>query len=279
MNQQRPIDERLSRWFREEASAEIPDRVLQAAFERTRVARQQRTVLGWRVGEMFPRAVAASAIAAAIAVAAVGVAGLGRPSDSVGGPASPAPTVAPSPDRSVETENWTLRYRLPAEDWQIGYETTVSIEFSRNSPAADPQFVTVGTLEAAVHPDSTYVVNPELDQTVETSVDGYLAWLQQHPRVDTTEPQEVSVGGRSAVQVDVTLKAGQNYAQGSIPSRLGLMYFGANEAAVGPSNGETHRLLLLEVGDKTIVIDLWSQDIEALAAGAQPLLDSFVFEE
>ena len=228
---------------------------------------------------MFPRAATAAAIVAAVAVAAVGMAGIGRPSDSVGGPAAPSPTVRPSPNRSVEAENWTLRYRLPAEDWQIGYETTVSAEFIRSSPAADPEVVTVGTLEAAVDPDSTYVRFPELDETVDTSVDGYVAWLQQHPRVNTTEPQEISVGGRPAIQVDVTLKPGQNYAQGSSPSRLGLMYFGANEAAVGPSNGETHRLVLLEVGDKTLVIDLWSQDIEALAAAAQPLLESFVFEE
>lgn len=274
MNQHRPIDERLSRWFLEEAPAESPDRVLQATLARTRVARQERTVLGWRVGEMFPRALAATAIVAAVAVAGIGVAGLGRPDGSVGDPAAPSPTVAPSPDRSFKTSAWTLRYRLPANDWQIG-ESTVEINFHRTQDGDVPNDVTIGRLEAAVHPDSQYVVYPDLDESVDTSVDGYLAWLQQHPRVDTTEPREVSVAGRPAIQVDVTLKPGE----GSRVSRLGLMYFGADSPAVGPSDGETHRLLLLEVGGETVVIDIWSEDIEAHAAAAQPLLDSFVFEE
>lgn len=276
MNRHGPIDEQLSQWFLDEATAEIPDRVLEATFARTRAARQDRALLPWRVREMLPRALAVAAIAAAIAIAAASMVGLGRPSASVGGPASPSASPRPSPDRSFDMEAWTLRYLRPSDDWHI----EGGLSFNKDIHIVhDEGLVSVGRLMAVVDPNSIYVTQPDLDLTVDTSPDGFLAWLDRHPRVDTTDPVDVTIDGRPARQVDVTLKAGERFAQGETPSRLGLVYFGQDAAAIGPSDGETHRFIVFEVGGETAVVDVWSHDVEAFAPIAQVVLDALVFEE
>jgi len=105
MTRDRSVDERISAWLLEEAPDQVPDRVLQATFERTRPSRQRRAFLGWRfpMYRITPTAIAVGA--AAILVIAVGVTQLPRPNQSVGGgpgpwpsaSSTPAPTTRPTP--------------------------------------------------------------------------------------------------------------------------------------------------------------------------------------
>jgi Tol biopolymer transport system component len=96
MTRSRSVDERISEWLLEEAPDQLPDRVLQATFERTRPGRRRRPFLGWRLIPMRSRTSAAIAVgAAAIVLLVVGVTQLPRSNPSVGG-LSPSPSVAPT---------------------------------------------------------------------------------------------------------------------------------------------------------------------------------------
>ena len=62
-----PFDSTITRWFEDVAPARMPDRVLDATFERTRQSRQD---IDWRARlQTLPRSVAALGGAAALLVA------------------------------------------------------------------------------------------------------------------------------------------------------------------------------------------------------------------
>ena len=110
MTQDRSVDERISGWLFEEAPDQLPDRVLQATFERTRPSRQRRAMPGWRPSmiRITPTAIAVGA--AAILIVIIGVALLPRSNQpAVGGP---GPSRSPSP--------------VPSLTGQIAFKRTVS---------------------------------------------------------------------------------------------------------------------------------------------------------
>jgi TolB protein len=76
MTRERSIDERIRLWLVEEAPDQLPGRVLQATFERTRPIRQRRAILGWKplrpVGFRWVAVVLALLVALGAAVLAVG---------------------------------------------------------------------------------------------------------------------------------------------------------------------------------------------------------------
>jgi hypothetical protein len=129
MTTERSIDERISTWLLETAPEQLPDRVLTATFERTRVGRQRRSLTGWRPFATRRTTSAALAVgAAAIVLIAVGVifpqgtnphvvgGASHTPSTSATSPTtSPtlAPTLAPTPTIALLT--WT--HASLAEDW------------------------------------------------------------------------------------------------------------------------------------------------------------------
>lgn len=113
----RPAEDRIAMWLEEEANGVLPDRVLDAAFERTRALRQARRS-AWRPFTMsrpIPAMVAAGA-AAIVIVAGVMVL-RPSPTSNVGGSppsASPTtsatPTASPSPSPTpapLDTSAWT----------------------------------------------------------------------------------------------------------------------------------------------------------------------------
>jgi dipeptidyl aminopeptidase/acylaminoacyl peptidase len=95
MTRDRPVDERIRDWLFEEAPGQLPDRVLEATFERTRLSRQRPTILGWRV----PPIGAAPAMvfgAAAVILVVIGVALMPRTNPYAGGAATRSPTATPA---------------------------------------------------------------------------------------------------------------------------------------------------------------------------------------
>jgi Tol biopolymer transport system component len=125
MTRDRSVDQRISDWLHEEAPDQLPDRVLQATFERTSASRQRRTLLGWRhlpMNRIGPGLIAVGA--AAIVVLTVGVALLPRSNPSVGGGSSapPSGTPASSPSPSSNPSPTLSPISLTG---QIAFERTV----------------------------------------------------------------------------------------------------------------------------------------------------------
>jgi hypothetical protein len=134
MTTPRSTEERISLWLEEEAQGSLPDRVLEASFERARGTRQVRAS-AWRPSKMIRPISAFVAVGAAAILLVVGVSLL-RPSTDpggVGGTASTpppsavtspeaAPTAAPSLDVSSWETYTSPRYGLsiahPA-DWTV----------------------------------------------------------------------------------------------------------------------------------------------------------------
>ena len=94
------FDESISRWLEETAPARLPERVLDATFERTRRSRQQ---VGWRAllgrHQLMNKVLVAAGSVAAVAL--VGVIGIGIVGGGGSGPGSdPSPSATPTPTPS-----------------------------------------------------------------------------------------------------------------------------------------------------------------------------------
>ena len=90
MTRDRSVDERISAWLRAEAPEQLPDRVLQATFERTRPSRQHPSLPGWKrfpIIRTTPTRI--GVVAAGLLVLVVGVALLPQSNPSVGGGPEP----------------------------------------------------------------------------------------------------------------------------------------------------------------------------------------------
>jgi hypothetical protein len=114
------FDEAVSKWLEESAPAGLPERVLNATFERTRKTRQH---AGWRAflgrPEMLRFAAALGSAAVLVVVAAVAV-NFFVNQPGFGGPPPPSPSPSPSPVL-LARGNF-----VPARDWG-----TVELEATR----------------------------------------------------------------------------------------------------------------------------------------------------
>ena len=123
MNQDRSVDERISVWLHEEAPDQLPNRVLQATFERTRPTRQRRNapwVEEFPIIRVSPAAIAVGATAMAVLV--IGVALLPRSDPSAGGAPSVLPSASPASSPSADPTATLTPISLTG---QIAFERTV----------------------------------------------------------------------------------------------------------------------------------------------------------
>lgn len=300
MSTERPMDDLLRAWFEEDAPPKAPSRVLSSTVARTRVLPQRRGIRGWQLGFVVPRLAAAGLVVTMVATivgllpgAIPPMGGQPVPSPSASPSVSPSPTPSTLPSRAAPSidpsageaafERWQISYRRPA-NWTMFDETST---VDRGFDAFDNEGNVVGsagfgTLAGAVHPNSSYVVYPLIDQSIDTTLDAYLAWLLAHPRLDVSEPVDVTVAGRRAKQVEFALKPGEreNYVQGQIPSRLGVAWFGDESVAVGPSERDRFRFTLVDLGTETLLVYAWtfSDDMSPISDELDELLASLTIE-
>jgi hypothetical protein len=116
MNAPRSTEERISLWLEEEAQGPLPDRVLEASFERTRGSRQVRAS-AWRPSKMTRPIPAFVAVGAAAILLVIGVSFL-RPSSDPGGVGGTAPTPTPSPATSPAEVRPTPMPSLDTSTWE-----------------------------------------------------------------------------------------------------------------------------------------------------------------
>jgi hypothetical protein len=99
----RSAEDRISLWLEEEAEGQLPDRVLDATFERTRELRQSPGTFGWRPFPMTTRIAPLIAAGATVIVVVIGAAMLLSPTRLGLNIALPAagPNVATNPSEDV----------------------------------------------------------------------------------------------------------------------------------------------------------------------------------
>jgi hypothetical protein len=113
MNTERPVEDRIQSWLLETAPAELPDRVFDATFERTRSMSQASGVRPWRTPAMNPLARMAAAVIAVVLVVGTGAYLLGEGPQNGGTPtSSPSTSASPVPTSSVRFISPEYQYSL-----------------------------------------------------------------------------------------------------------------------------------------------------------------------
>ena len=119
-------------------------------------------------------------------------------------------------------------------------------------------------------------VSAEEDAVPVTSVDEAIDFLTNHPQLDATEPQEVTVGGLTGQQVDVTAHEEPEGGARGFP----LFLISTEENAhLGIDAGAQERYIVLQLAQgELLVIDVFpirdDLEFEELADRGQELLDA-----
>lgn len=122
MTAPRSVEDRIALWLEEEAEGRLPDRVLAATFERSRVTRQASGRSIWRAFPMSRPIPTMIAVGAAVILVAVGVSLLAsraqQPNVGVSVSATPTPTEPPLGLALVDVDG-TIRQelQLPRDAW------------------------------------------------------------------------------------------------------------------------------------------------------------------
>jgi len=238
------FDESVSKWLQESAPARIPERVLNATFERTRQSRQQ---MGWHTvirRLSMPKFLPALGSAAVIVVVAALALGLYvNRQGGIGAPPSPTPSSSPTvaASRSVEptappsVEPSAAPSVEPSAPIVLSYasadgEVTASAPSTWNSiwsgkdglasdvwsgllwpgpgPCCELTSEVIGLVDPVAY-DSWCAANGE--SPLLSAPAGATAIAQQviaDPNFETTAPVAARVGGLEAVSIDVALAPG-----------------------------------------------------------------------
>ena len=98
----------------------------------------------------------------------------------------------------------------------------------------------------------------------------WLSWFQRHPKLDTSKPDPVSVGGASGMQIDVTASS---TLEDSVP-----LYTSTWDTIVArPSDaGWKERYVIVDVGGETVIINIAARagKFDAFSPKVQEILDS-----
>ena len=118
------------------------------------------------------------------------------------------------------------------------------------------------------------------DDAEVTSPDSLVTWLTDHPRLDVSEPEDVTIGGVSATQVTVDIAEGQGYESPNCPGTQCVLLFGTPQFSYFAEDGRRIRLQVLETGGRTLAITTEPPiaDYDAGAALADQLLATVAFE-
>jgi hypothetical protein len=95
-------------------------------------------------------------------------------------------------------------------------------------------------LDASDRSEQEWILAPE-------NPDEWVSWFEGHPKLDTTNPKSVSIGGASGRQVDVMLKS-------TVKSNVDL--YASNFLTMAAFADRVERFIIVDVGDDTVVVNV-----------------------
>jgi hypothetical protein len=161
----------------------------------------------------------------------------------------------------------TIEFELQDDGWS-GDEDLPGIGFAmlRADPAAG---VSVVPFTGEVFADAC---SGEETAEIEASAEGFIAWLADHPELESDKPVEVMLGGQPAHQIDVDAGAGEPCNPWNW---LWVLPEPVNDFHL--VEGELARIVAADVGDTTIVVVMESfepADHPRLLELVAPILES-----
>jgi uncharacterized protein YjbI with pentapeptide repeats len=115
-------------------------------------------------------------------------------------------------------------------------------------------------------------------------VDEWVSWFQRHPKLDTSKPVPVSVGGASGMRIDVTATSTpENYPRDDCERPCVFLYPSSGEFLLSSRNGaipiyeETkERYIIVDVKDETVIINVSAppDKFSEFLPSAQKVLDT-----
>ena len=266
----RQLDDQLSRWLEAEAPGRLPDRVLNATFERTRRIRQQG---GWRalLGRIQMPKIALALGGAAIVVVAVLALGLNNvTAPGVGGQPSPtpSPTSTPSPSSSaaagvlpqgpflVEGEP-SITVSIPGAGWTFDdrFSALMKGEEVDNLPeAAILLWAWPAGTEFYVYGDPCQWKSTRPETPVTTAAE-LAAALAAQPTRDASTPVDVTVDGHAgtAITLHVPDDAVFTDCDESAFASYGVPGDEPTRTAQGP--GQIDEFWILDVDGGIVILD------------------------
>jgi hypothetical protein len=288
MTQDRDLDRLLSQWLGEGPS-EVPDRVIDVVADRIGHQAQRPA---WRfqgrptVMNLSLRAAAVLAAVSVVAIGAIYFFGLSSGPD-VGGPkptASPSPAASATSTASPPTISSTTFKPLLSLVHPTGWTVSDGDRtFILDAPTGSSGVG--GSIGLMSGPFATFQdrdCNNEAPAGVGASVAEVVGSLVADPRVTTSPPEAVTVGGRTGQMVDIKVA----------PSWTGICAWSGGKPAViilsatdtGPAFGlgesEQGRFIFLDVGESVVAINIGTPDasnFDQFVAQAMPTVESMQF--
>jgi len=275
MNAGPDVERRISSWLAEEVPTRAPDRILPAAFERTRQTHQRRFGAAWRSITMNRTWQLATVAVVGVLIIGLGAVWLGG-SWGVGGPSgpTPSPTPVPSPFPSsgdVEPGTYVLQGTgspsitlTLTTGWQSDNGAPVKNNGTSASLTLMPWIVRNVTSDPcqwnpdpALSPSQTALLDPPVGPTV----DDLASALAKQPLRDATTPAAITIDGYAGKSLELTVPADLDFSTCS---------GGFFVSWVGPTTDDTMGFARPGSHDRVLIIDV---------AGARLVLDAIDFPD
>lgn len=299
----------LVAWF-EDGPATMPDRVMDVVADRIGRQSQRRSWrLPWRL-PMNMQLKLAAGLAAVLVLAVVGYNLLPRTNLGPGGQPSPSPTPAAStnptsplataapsgsfvceegigcagflPEGAHRTAQFapSFGYVTPA-GWMNPIDIPSLVGITPVDRPADLILVWSGVVPAEHTATCTLQAKPGVGSTV----DDWIAFLDQHPGLDASNIRSLTIGTSAAKSVDIRSFGGwrspcaDDRAEFNVPL---LSNDGAPGDGYGVRTGAEARVYAIAVGDETVVVTIYSyggsaEAFQTAVSLAEPVVTSFDF--
>jgi hypothetical protein len=305
----RDIERILDRWL-SDGPVQVHDRVMDAVAER--IGRQHQRP-AWRLDRRLhpvnTYAKLAAAIAAVLIVAAGGLFILRPGSSNIGGPgptptpsqtATPSPTPSPTPvscedniagcagqlqggvHRSVHLQP-ALAFTTP-DGWKNSIDAATIFKLDPTDPAVPADASIIAWTNVAIA-DQTAACDPVAKAGLGSAVADWVSYLRAHPGLNATAPTPVTVGGWSGQAIDLRVRPSWTKGCPGVPGNVVEFILDTDPVAGKPLYGASSlsrmHLLILDVGGKTVIVQVYTADSDlsfsSTMAQVQPLIDSFEF--